>query len=868
MFRLIKKLKVKILIIIIISMLFLIALGGGVNYSWNLRLQSQLHATLDSMQQVVFKDILLQMISGDKEKIRQEIATQVKNPKIDSITLSDASGKIIFSEYEERAKPSPRKIKILVNNSKPLNISLEKFPTTQFLLKNQPRCFQCHGKEAKTLGILEIAFSPDIFADGARGQITSSLIIILCLIFLTLLGMGFFIHRIIQVPLIKLNEAILNVHKGDLTTQVEIPSHDELGRIARNFNKMINSFHTTTQALDKKVGELYVINEVGKAMTSIFDLDELLRLIIILATEELQAETGSLMLIDKESNELTIKTAIGIEDDIIKKVRIKVGEGISGWVAEKGKPLLISDVENDPRFRKARSGKRYDTKSLLSVPLLTHGTPVGVINVNNKRQGEIFTTDDLDLLSTLASQASVAIDNANLHEYLIEKERMDREMEIAHEIQMSLMPKDSPDFPNFNINAVSIPALQVGGDYYDFIHIDENSLGVAIGDVSGKGMPAALLMVMARSFIYTEARDTLSPGMVLSRINELILANKDESRPDMFITLFYCVINSEDSSLTFANAGHDPQLLFLKESSEPQELYSGDIMVGTFPNIEYHEQTLQLNPGDLLLLYTDGIVEARNKNKELFGEERLINLILKNRDKEIGEIRELICDTVHEFVGDQPASDDLTLVLVRYEEEYDVVKILRINDHYLPLLKELSENIKCDEYFTPHRKNMILNNLTADKIPGERFVSEEKLLELEIQSSLQNLPMIEALIKLTANSIDFEDKEEISAVIVALNEAIVNAIKYGNKNDSHRTIKLSFTINDKGLVFSVKDCGLLSFDPDKVTNPTSDANLLFKSSGRGVFMMKSFMDSVKFQKEDDGMLVVMTKSLKSSLDDD
>ena len=864
--RTLKKLEVKILAIILTSLVLLFTIVVGVHYfTWNQRVKRQLSSTINFMQQLVVKDVMLKMLQAEKGDIEEEIQKQVKHKEISSITLADAAGKVLASVSDGGAL-APKEISLLVNAEKQIYIDSGVAAFSQYLLFNRSSCRECH-PQGDVLGVIQINYNPDVIKREPSRIISIDLPVFGSTIILILVGVSFLIRRIVLIPLRKLNKTIIDVQRGNLNSQVEIPSNDELGQIAKNFNKMTNTFRATTKSLDKRVGELYVLNEVGKAMTSIFDLDELLRLIIILATEELHAETGSLMLIDKATNELTIKTGIGIDEEIIKNVRIKVGEGISGWVAAKGKPLLIDDVEKDQRFQRRRSHKRYDTKSLLSVPLVAHGVPIGVINVNNKRQGEIFTEDDADLLSTLASQAAVAIDNANLHEYLIEKERMDREMEIAHEIQMSLMPKNPPNLPHFNISAVSVPALQVGGDYFDFINIDESTLGVSIGDVSGKGMPAALLMVMARSFLYTEARDTISPCMVLSKVNDLILENKDANRPDMFITMFYCVINCNDKVVTFANAGHDPPLLFSKNSNEPQELYSGDMMVGAFGGIDYREQSLQLQPGDLLLLYTDGIVEARNVRDELFGEERLKKLIWDNVDQEVGEIKQTILHEVNEFVGDRPASDDLTMVLVRYEEEYVVIRILRLGEIFIEVFKKIRDEMSELSYFSSHRKNMIMNNLDLESLDN-RIKIDEMCLEIEVQSVLENLPLLESLIKLTIESIAFEDHEEVAAVTVAINEATVNAIKYGCANNRLNKIKMVFEVKDEVFWFTVQDAGVTPFNPEEVANPTSNVKRLFKSSGRGIFMMKTFMDEVSFEHNEHGTKLVMRKSLASSMNEE
>ena len=420
-----------------------------------------------------------------------------------------------------------------------------------------------------------------------------------------------------------------------------------------------------SKELEKRVRELSALNQVSRAMSTVFDLDELLDLITDLITKETEAQRGSIMLIDPPSSELVIKAARGLSPEVINNARSKIGEGFAGWVAKEGTPLLIDDVEQDVRFSVQASDPQYSTKSLLCVPLIAKGDVIGVININNKLSGNAFTPEDLSLVTTLAGGASLSIENARLHQDITQRERIKQELEIAQQIQESFLPQEMPHLVGYEISAQSVPAREVGGDYYDFIRVDDNHWGIFIGDVSGKGVPAAIYMAMARSVLRAQAVGVLSTREVLSNTNLTMAQDPPDTPSAMFLTAFYIVLDACRNKITYTNAGHGPAILYRQRQGVCTNLVNKGLVLGLMEDSDYQEDETTLEEGDSILLYTDGSTEARNGNGDMFGFERLCNLLEKHSDSSAEAIRSNIHRSILDFTDGTPLHDDLTLMVIK-----------------------------------------------------------------------------------------------------------------------------------------------------------------------------------------------------------
>ena len=412
--------------------------------------------------------------------------------------------------------------------------------------------------------------------------------------------------------------------------------------------------------VQKKLNDFAVLLEVAKAMSAERDLRRLMRLVTTQSSQLLAAERASLYLVDEKSNELYTWIAEGLE---IKEVRTPIGKGIAGMAAKCRKMLNVPDAYADPNFNRAwdqRTG--YRTRTILCAPLLTHeGKVVGVIQVLNKIEGK-FTDYDETLLAALGSHAAVSIDNAQLMEHFIEKERMRQALEIARDIQRHLLPRSSPSVPNFDIAGWTLPCDETGGDYYDFVPTDDGGLGIAVGDVSSHGIGPALLMTTARAFLRALVRQGMDPPEVMTRMNDLLEKDMTDGR---FMTMFYGVLRPEEKVLLYSSAGHEPPLRVRPGTGEAQEFRSAGCPLGILQGVEYPSEQQPLQPGDILVLSTDGIQESMNETHEKFGRQRLVDVIRENSRMESSSIIRKVHEAVMAFCAGVPQRDDLTLVIAK-----------------------------------------------------------------------------------------------------------------------------------------------------------------------------------------------------------
>lgn len=413
-------------------------------------------------------------------------------------------------------------------------------------------------------------------------------------------------------------------------------------------------------SVEKRLNDFAVLLEVAKAMSAERDLHRLMHLITTQCSQLLQADRASLYLVDEEKQELYTWIAEGLEN---KEVRTPFGKGISGLVAQCRKMLNVPDAYKDPNFNPEWDKKTgYRTKSILCAPLLTHeGKVVGVIQVLNKKHG-CFTEYDETLLAALASHAAVSIDNAQLMEHYIEKERMRQALEIARDIQRHLLPREPPKVPHFDIAGWTLPCDETGGDYYDFIPAGDGALGIAVGDVSSHGIGPALLMTTARAFLRALVREGISPSAVLGRMNELLITDMAEGR---FMTMIYCILSPREKRLVYASAGHEPPLLIRPDDPSFSELRTAGCPLGILDGIEYPLAEQVIQHGEILVLSTDGIHESMNQSHEKFGRERLVQVIRGNAHHDASTIIRKVHEAVVDFCAGEPQRDDLTMVVIK-----------------------------------------------------------------------------------------------------------------------------------------------------------------------------------------------------------
>ena len=406
---------------------------------------------------------------------------------------------------------------------------------------------------------------------------------------------------------------------------------------------------------EKRANEL--LNQVGLELARTLRLDELLPLFMDLLGELIAFDAVSIYLYHNGHGELEWFHGKGYPAGSEEKVRLKVGQGAVGWVAEHRQALNIPNVEVEERYHCAR----METRSELTIPLLAEGELVGVFNLESD-QLHAFGERDLGLLAAFGNQAAIAIQRAWLHSQALEKRRLEEEVHIARRIQRRLLPAANPTFPGLDIAAFNHPSREVSGDVYDFIEITETQLGILIGDVAGKGIPAGILMATFRASLRAEIRNNYAISEILNKVNRLMWESSEETD---FVTAVYGVYDRVSRRLTYSNAGHNPPLLWHPDG-RCEWLAAGGTVLGAFPQARYQESFLDLRPGDLLVFYTDGITEAAAPTGEMLGTEGLLQVLAGHPPGGTSrEICGLILEAVHAHCRQPHMEDDLTAVVLR-----------------------------------------------------------------------------------------------------------------------------------------------------------------------------------------------------------
>ena len=399
--------------------------------------------------------------------------------------------------------------------------------------------------------------------------------------------------------------------------------------------------------------------EAGKALSSTLDLSELLGKILEVAKSQVSAERGTIYLVDRKGNEIWSLIAHGLKQD---EIRIPLGSGIAGHVAETGEILNILDVYAHPRFNPELDKKfGFRTINLLCLPIRNMaGTIIAALQLLNKK-GSVFTDEDVDFLSTLSGHIGLALENAQLHQDLLEKQRMQKELDVAQGIQRGLLPETVPTLEGFDIAVLNEPYLTVGGDYYDFLSLRPQTLLTVVADVQGKGASSALVMSNLQATLHTLINHLHSLERIAESLNRMIL---EHTRGERYLSIFLGLIHTGRKKIHYINCGHVSPLL-IREEAEPLALSEGGTVVGLFEDTHYERGQQSLRAGDLLLLCTDGITESMNAKDEEYGIDRLVKMAQKSRSREAKEIVELIGADVSEFSRQGTLHDDKVMMVIK-----------------------------------------------------------------------------------------------------------------------------------------------------------------------------------------------------------
>ncbi len=331
----------------------------------------------------------------------------------------------------------------------------------------------------------------------------------------------------------------------------------------------------------------------------------------------------------------------------------------------KAEPILTINAQSDARFQQKQSVIGYALRSILCIPLILERRVVGVLYMDNRIKAGVFNKESVQLLSAFGSQAAIAIEKARLHQEDVQRQRLEKELSVAREIQISLLPKSCPTIEGWDFAAAYQPARLVGGDFYDFFQLggDPGQVGIVVADVADKGVAAALFMALSRTIIRTTAQNGGSPSTTMQQANDLIL--QDSSRSDIFLTAFYAALDSRAGQLTYTNAGHNPPYWYQTSSGTLQKLSGHGIVLGLFERIQLQDHTLSIAPNDVIVFYTDGVTEAMDVDGHEFGEERLCAAIMESVHLSAQAITDTIMAALQGFTAEASQSDDVTMVVAR-----------------------------------------------------------------------------------------------------------------------------------------------------------------------------------------------------------
>jgi len=400
---------------------------------------------------------------------------------------------------------------------------------------------------------------------------------------------------------------------------------------------------------------LLLLNEIARELTSILNVDALLKRIAELLSRVIDYQMFSILLLDETGEKLVHRFSQRFRENVHLKHEIPLGRGLVGAAAQLKDAVLVPDVSKDPRYIVANP----ETKSELAVPLVYKDKVIGVLDLEHTRRG-FFTEDHKRTITTLAAQIAIALENARLYEQVARQERrLERDLALARELQFRLMPQTMPKMADLEVAAKFVPARAIGGDLYDFMNYSLSRLAIAIGDVSGKGAPAAIYAALVSGILRSHAPMEPSPAEMLSAVNLSLAERRIEAQ---YVSLIYAVWD-ERRILQVANSGL-PRPLYLHDG-KIEIVEAAGLPLGLFDHAEYDEFTFRAKPGDLFVFFSDGILDARNKAGELFGRERVAKVVASCTDQSPECVVSSLFKAVEEHAAGEEAFDDQTVVAIK-----------------------------------------------------------------------------------------------------------------------------------------------------------------------------------------------------------
>ena len=467
---------------------------------------------------------------------------------------------------------------------------------------------------------------------------------------------------------IRLSGSVIMVRSGDKRDEKVVTSaakHDTAQTVFRRASDLISRASsdatgglTTPEALRRQTERLRLLNDIHRALGQSLELDELLEMILLRAFEQLEPEEGVIILRNKDGGyrRAARRTAAGVDTNYV------FSETLITEVAEKGMAALVLDVETDSRFGNAQSILSSGIRSLVAAPFLDAEGSQGMIALNSRYHKRQFDEDDMELLVSLASVAALRIRNVALAEEAAERRRLEEELKLARQIQVALLPSQLPDVEGYELWGGNVPSRGVSGDYFKIEERDEGSeLVFVIADVSGKGIAASLLTASLEALAAGPIEVGQDPAEICTKVGRRLY---QRTPPAKYATMILGILKRDSGELRYTNGGHNPALV-IRANGEHEELKPTGMPVGLMPSAEYTQASVELGPGDLLVLYTDGITEAANPEDDEYGIERLAEVCKTHREASLDDLASAIEQNLDEFAQGVPYADDRTFVLTR-----------------------------------------------------------------------------------------------------------------------------------------------------------------------------------------------------------
>lgn len=415
------------------------------------------------------------------------------------------------------------------------------------------------------------------------------------------------------------------------------------------------------------IDKLRMLLDITKKISRSLDLQEVLNLVMDTLDSVIPYDAAGIFLLEcvdqndslppgEEPCTFKAEAVRGYDVEELYDLHLKLGEGFLGSVALSGAPIISNDVRNDPVYVNARDR----TRSEMVAPIISNDEVIGCFDLESDNLNA-YSNDDLEVLMLLASQVAIIIEKVMLHEQLIEKKRLQGQLEVARQVQLALLPADDPALPGYDISAYNFPTEEVSGDYYDWVRLYDDQIGIVIADVSGKGVPAAILMAFLRASLRAASHIGYATHISMAKVNYLLWESIERNQ---FVTAFYGILDASNKTLSYSNAGHNPPLL-IKAGGETRFVDHGEQPLGMFRETRYHEYHLILEPGDVLVLYTDGATEAESPSGEEFGRDRLAEAVKQSIDKPAREMVASIQMAVLEWTASVGANDDVTFFVIK-----------------------------------------------------------------------------------------------------------------------------------------------------------------------------------------------------------